>query len=197
MSLQTRVVAILTKPADEWRVIAAESATVEGLMRDYAAPLAAIPAIAQFIGFTVFGITVPVVGGAIRVGVVRGFANAVVTWVFALVGAWIAAIVIEKLAPTFQSKGSTAQALKLVVYSMTPVWVAGVLYLVPQLAPLVVIAALYGVYLFYLGLPPIMSTPSAQEIPYMLVSALVIIVVSFILGTVTAAMSGISGYAMF
>lgn len=197
MSLQTRVVAILTKPADEWRVIAHESATVEGLMRDYAAPLAAIPATAQFIGFTVFGITVPVIGGAIRVGVVRGFANAVVTWVFALVGAWIAAIVIEKLAPTFQSKGSTAQALKLVVYSMTPVWVAGVLYLVPQLAPLVVIAALYGVYLFYLGLTPIMGTPSAQEIPYMLVSALVIIVVSFILGTVTAAMSGISGYAMF
>ena len=33
MSLQTRVVAILTKPADEWRVIAHESATVEGLMR--------------------------------------------------------------------------------------------------------------------------------------------------------------------
>ena len=57
MSLQTRAVAILTKPADEWRVIAAESATVEGLMRSYAAPLAAIPAIAQFIGFTVFGIT--------------------------------------------------------------------------------------------------------------------------------------------
>ena len=104
---------------------------------------------------------------------------------------------IEKLAPTFQSKGSTAQALKLVVYSMTPVWLAGVLYLVPPLAVLAIIAALYAVYLFYLGLTPVMGTPSAQVIPYMLVSALVIIVVSFILGTVTAAMSGISGYAMF
>ena len=39
MSLQTRVVAMLTKPADEWRPIAAEPATVEGLMRGYAAPL--------------------------------------------------------------------------------------------------------------------------------------------------------------
>jgi len=29
MSLQTRVVAILTKPADEWRTIAAEPETVE------------------------------------------------------------------------------------------------------------------------------------------------------------------------
>src|SRR4029453_12736604 len=88
MSLQTRVVAILTKPADEWRTIAAEPATVEGLLRGYAAPLAAIPAIAQFIGFSLIGTTVPVFGGAIRVGFVRGLANAVVFWILALVGAW-------------------------------------------------------------------------------------------------------------
>src|SRR5207244_1843513 len=123
------------------------------------APLAAIPAIAQFIGFSLIGITVPF-GGAIRIGFVRGFANAVVAWVFALVGAWIAAVVIEKLAPTFQSRGNTAQALKLVIYSMTAVWVAGVLYLVPALGVLVIIAALYAVYIFYLGVAPVMGTPS-------------------------------------
>lgn len=190
MSLQTRVVAILTKPADEWRTIAAEPATVEGLMRGYAAPLAAIPAIAQFIGFSLIGITV-------RIGIVRSFANAVVAWVIALVGAWIAALVIEKLAPTFQSRGNTAQALKLVVYAMTPVWVAGVLYLVPALGVLVIIAALYAVYLFYLGLPPVMSTPSDKLVPYMVVSALVIIVVSICLGAITAAIFGISGYRTF
>ena len=196
MSLQTRVVAILTKPADEWRTIVAEPATVEGLLRDYAAPLAAIPAIAQFIGFSLIGITVPF-GGAIRIGIVRGFANAVVGWVFALVGAWISAIVIEKLAPTFQSKGNTAQALKLVVYSMTPVWIAGILNLVPVLAVLTLIAALYAVYLFYLGLPPVMSTPSEKVIPYMVVSALVIIVISFVLGAIATAMVGIGGYRGF
>ena len=84
---------------------------------------------------------VPVQGGAIRIGIVRSFANAVVAWVLALVGAWIAAMVIEKLAPTFQSKGDTAQALKLVVYAMTPVWVAGVLNLVPPLAVLIIVAS--------------------------------------------------------
>ena len=197
MSLQTRVVAILTKPADEWRTIVAEPATVEGLLRDYAAPLAAIPAIAQFIGFSLIGITVPVFGSAIRIGIVRGFANAVVGWVFALVGAWISALVIEKLAPTFQSKGNTAQALKLVVYSMTPVWIAGILNLVPALAVLTLIAALYAVYLFYLGLPPVMSTPSEKVIPYMVVSALVIIVISVALGAIAAAMVGIGGYRTF
>jgi len=184
MSIQTRAIAILTKPADEWRKIASESATVEGLMREYAAPLAAIPAIAQFIGL-------------IRFRLVAGFVYAVVSWVFALGGAWIAAVIIEKLAPTFQSKGNTEQALKLVVYSMTPIWIAGVLYLVPALAVLIILAALYAVYLFYVGLPPVMSTPSAQVIPYMVVSAVVIIIVSSVLVYITAAIFGFSAYRSF
>jgi Yip1 domain len=196
MSLQTRVVAILTKPADEWRTIAGEPATIEGLLRDYAAPLAAIPAIAQFLGYSLIGITVPF-AGTIRVPIVRSFANAVVSWVLALVGAWIAAVVVEKLAPTFQSKGDTPQALKLVVYSMTPVWVAGVLNLVPVLGVLGIVAALYAVYVFYLGLPPIMSTPSDKVIPYMVVSALVIIVISVVLGAITASIFGIGAYRTF
>ena len=118
-------------------------------------------------------------------------------WVFALVGAWIAAVVIEKLAPTFESRGDTAQALKLVVYSMTPVWIAGVLNLVPVLAALGIIAALYAVYLFYLGLPPVMATPADKVIPYMVVSVLVMIIVWFILGSIAAAMAGIGAVATF
>ena len=184
MSLQTRVVAILTKPADEWRAIAGESATVEGLMRGYAAPLAAIPAIARFIGF-------------IRFSIVTGFVYAVVSWVFALAGAWIAAVAIEKLAPTFQSKGNTGQALTLVVYSMTPIWIAGVLYLVPALAVLITIAALYAVYLCYLGLPPVMSTPSDRVIPFMVVSAVVMIIVTIALSAIATAIFGISAYRAF
>ena len=197
MSLKTRVIAILTKPADEWRTIAAEPTTVEGLMRSYVAPLAAVPAIGQFIGFSVIGVPVPVLGGAIRIGIVRSFANAVVAWVFALVGAWIAAVAIEKLAPMFQSKGNTAQALKVVAYSMTPVWIAGVLYVVPPLAVLVLIATLYAIYLFYLGLAPVMSTPSDQVIPYMVASVLAIIVVSYVLSAITAAIFGIGTYRTF
>ena len=194
MSLQTRVVAILTKPAEEWRTIAAESATVESLMRGYAAPLAAIPAVCQFIGYSLVGIPTPILG-TIRVGVGRSLVSAILAWVFALVGAWIAAVVIEKLAPTFQSRGDTTQALKLVVYSMTPVWIAGVLNLVPLLAVLGIIAALYAIYLFYLGLPPVMATPADKVIPYMVVSALVIFIVSVILGAIAAAIVGIGNVA--
>jgi hypothetical protein len=190
MTLQTRVANILTKPNDEWQTIAHEPATVEGLLREYAAPLAAIPAIASFIGLSIVGLPVPLLG-TIRYGFGQSLVNAVLTWAFALVGAWVAAVVVEKLAPTFQSSGTTAQALKLVVYAMTPVWVAGVLNLIPVLIPLGIIASLYAIYLFYLGLPRLMATPREKVIPYMVVSALVIIVVSLLLTFITGAIAGI------
>jgi hypothetical protein len=182
--LTTRVTNILKQPAQEWPVIAAEPTDVPALMTGYAAPLAAIPAICSWIGWSVIGL------GFYRRGLIAGLAAAIVSWVFALVGAFIGAIVIEKLAPTFKSSGSTVQALKLVVYASTPVWVAGVLNLVPPLSPLVLIAALYAIYLFYLGLPPVMKTPSDQVIPYMVVSALVIIVITVCLTFVAGILTG-------
>jgi hypothetical protein len=140
---------------------------------------------------SVIGISLPMVG-TYRVGFVRGAVSAVVSWVFGLVGVWIAAFVIEKLAPSFESRGSTAQALKLVVYASTPLWIAGVLNLIPALSVLVLIAGLYAIYLFYLGLPTVMQTPAGKVIPYMVVSALVVIVVTVVVGLCTAAISGVS-----
>src|SRR5262245_28842092 len=182
--LTTRVTNILTKPADEWPVVSTEPTDTAGLMTGYAAPLAAIPAVCSWIGWSVIGI------GFYRRGLVSGLAGAIVSWVFALVGAFIGAIVIEKLAPTFKSSGSTIQALKLVVYASTPMWVAGVLNLVPPLAVLAILAALYAIYLFYLGLPVLMKTPSDQVIPYMIVSAIVIIVITVCLTFFAGLMAG-------
>jgi hypothetical protein len=124
--------------------------------------------------------------GTYRIGIVRGAATSIVTWVFGLVGAWIAALIVEKLAPNFGSQGDTAQALKMVVYASTPVWVAGVLNLIPALSALIVIAGLYAIYLFYLGLPAVMKTPADKVVGYMVVCAIVDIVVMLIVGAITA-----------
>jgi hypothetical protein len=183
--LTTRVTNILKDPAQEWPAIAAEPADVASLLTGYAAPLSAIPAICSWIGMSMIGF-----GGYFRVGLVTGLAGAIVRWVFALVGAYIGAIVIEKLAPTFKSSGSTTQALKLVVYASTPVWIAGVLNLIPPLSPLILLAALYAIYLFYLGLPAVMKTPSDQVIPYMIVSAIVMFVITICLTFVAGLMMG-------
>jgi hypothetical protein len=191
MDLKTRVRNILVQPAQEWRTIAAETADVGSLLRDYAAPLSAIPAFCSWIGGSIIGY------GFFRVGLVRGLANAIVSWVFGLVGCWLAAMVIEKLAPSFGSRGSTAHALKLVVYASTPVWVAGVLDLIPPLAVLIVIAALYALYLFYVGLPIVMNTPADKVIPYMAVSAVAVILVMIVFGFFASAITGVGRMATF
>lgn len=186
MNLQARVINIVSKPASEWPVIAAEPADITSLFKGYIAILAAIPAVCLFLGWTVVGL--PILG---RFGVGAALTSAVMNYVGTLVGVYISAIVIEKLAPTFGSSGDTTQALKLVAYAYTPAWVAGVLNVVPALAPLVIIASLYSIYLFYLGLTPMMKTPKEKLIPYMVASALAIIVVSIVVQVVLGAIGGV------
>ncbi len=186
MNLQTRVINILSKPEQEWPVIASETTDVASLYKEYIMLLAAIPAICGFLGMTLIGVSVPFMG-QIRTPMVSGLAGLVVGYALSLAGIFLAAFIVDKLAPSFQSSGGIVQALKMVAFASTPSWVAGVLQLIPLLGALALLAALYGVYLFYLGLPSVMKTPPDKVIPYMVVSAIVIIVIS----VVTASISGV------
>jgi len=183
MNLQTRVMNILTKPAAEWPIIAAEPADVASIYRDYILLLAAIPAVCTFLGLMLIG------GLFGSYGMSFALVAGVMSYVSTLASCYIAAFIIEKLAPNFDSRGDTAQALKLVAYASTPVWVAGVLHLVPLLGVLILLAVIYAVYLFYLGLAPVMKTPQDKVVPYMIVSALVVIVVSVVLSFILTAMT--------
>lgn len=180
-NLQARVTGILTNPKSEWPAIAAEPDDMAAMYRSYIVYLAAIPAVSMFFGLTVIGL--PFFG---RYGVTTALASAIVMYVTSLAAPFIAAVVLEKLAPKFLSSGSTAQALKLVAYASTPVWVAGVFYLVLVLAPLAFIAALYAIYLFYLGLPALMKTPQDKVVPFMVVAAIVIVVLNIVLRAIVS-----------
>src|SRR5688572_7475071 len=152
MNLQTRVINILSKPAREWPVIASEATDVASLYKEYIMLLAAIPAICGFLGMTLVGVSVPFMG-QIRTPMASGLAGLVVGYVLSLAGIFLAAFIVDKLAPSFRSGGGIVQALKMVAFASTPTWIAGVLQLIPLLGALALVAALYGVYLFYLGLP--------------------------------------------
>jgi hypothetical protein len=175
--LKKRVIGILTEPIHEWRLIASEQDDVASLYKNYIMPMAAIPAVAMFIGLGVLG--APFLG---RFGIVLSLSTAIAVYLSQLVSTFIAAIVIEKLAPKFNSRGTTVDALKLVAYASTPMWVAGVLYILLYLSPLAIVGALYAVYLFYIGLPPMMKTHPDNVVPYMVVAAIVILVINVVLG---------------
>ncbi len=192
-NLQARVTNILMKPKQEWPVIAAEPKDIAALYSKYIVLLAAIPAVCNMIGSVVIGISVPFLG-RYRVGIGYALTYAIMQYVLTLVGVYVSAFVVAKLAPSFQSEPDVAQAAKLMAYSWTPAWVAGVLLLLPALAPLAALASLYGIYLMYVGVGPVMKTPQDKAIVYLVVSAIVLIVVYFIIGLITAAVLG-TGYA--
>ena len=182
-ALVERVKRILLSPQTEWEVIAAEPATVAELYTKYIVPLAAIGPIAQFIGYSLFGISV--FGTTYRVPVGAGLTTAIVSYVLVLAGTYVLALIIDALAPTFNGQRNQIQALKVAAYSSTASWVAGVFALIPGLRILTLLG-LYSCYLLYLGLPVLMKTPRDRALVYTGIVIIAAIVVFVITGTIAS-----------
>ena len=186
MDIKTRVRNILLTPNTEWPAIAEEPAQVGDVVTGYVMPLAAIGAIAGFIGGSLVGMSLPFLG-TYRVPIMTGLLGAVMTFVFAVIGVFILAFIINALAPTFGAQKDANRAFKVAVYSYTPAWIAGALHILPALAVLGIIAALYGLYLLYLGLPVLMKCPQDKAIGY----TAVVVVCAIVLSIVVTSISGL------
>jgi hypothetical protein len=190
MALVERVKNICLKPNAEWPVIEAEVTSTRDLMLGYVAPLAAIGPIAGFIGGTLIGRTIPFVG-TYRMPFGSGIAAALVTYLMVFVAIFVLSLIIDALAPSFGGQKNKIQALKVAVYSFTPVWVAGVLQILTALAILGIVLGFYGLYLLYLGLPVLMKSPREKSLGYTVVIVICTIVIWFAMTLVAGALVGV------
>jgi hypothetical protein len=165
MPLVQRVQNICLKPKQEWDVIAGEASSTADLLKSYALPLAGLAAIARFIGVSIVGISTDTFSHA-RVPVGTGLAFAIVELGSQIAAAFVLSLAINELAPKFGAEKNAAQALKAAVYSFTPVWVAGILQILPALGALSFLVSLYGIYLAYLGVPRLMKSATDRTVPY-------------------------------
>jgi hypothetical protein len=193
MALVDRVKRILLTPKTEWAVIDSEPATPASLYRGYAVPLAAIPAVAGFIGLSVVGISV--LGSSFKIPMGTGLTWAAVRFLGALVGVYLLALIIDALAPSFGGQKNPIQALKVAVYSSTAAWLAGIFAIIPSLGVLGILG-LYSLYLLYLGLPILMKAPQDKAIGYTLVVVIVGIVIFVVIGVVASRLAGFGGWGM-
>lgn len=189
MDLVDRVKNILLKPAETWPVIETEAASVQSLYKDYLLLLALIPPLATLIGYSVFGLQVPVVG-TVRVSLLSGLGAAITSYVLSLAAIYVLSLVINALAPTFGGQADALKALKLAAYASTPAFVAGALHLLPSLSALAALASLYGIYLLYLGLPRLMRCDADKTLPYTAVVVLAGIVLVMVIGAFGGLASG-------
>jgi Yip1 domain len=183
MDIVERVKTITLSPATAWSVIEAEQHTPQSLFVPYMLILAAIPAAATFIGMSLVGI-----GGfgfSMRLPILSGLAMMISGYVFSLAIVFGMGWLVSILAPNFGGQSNLMQGLKLVVFGGTPMFLAGILSILPALGMLSLLAAFYSLYVMYLGLPVLMKNPKEKTIPYMVVLA----VCGFIAGVVMAVLS--------
>jgi hypothetical protein len=185
-----RVKNIIMTPATEWPVIDAEASSAQAIYMQYVAPLAAIGAIAGFIGNCFIGRNYAFIA-TYRTPLVSGLVAAAVAYVLAFVGVFIVAMIVDMLAPNFGGQKDSLKALKVAAYSATPGWVAGIALILPSLSIIAALAGLYGIYLLYLGLPVLMRCPKDKAVVYTAVTFVCMIVVYIVIGAITAAMVGV------
>lgn len=180
-----RVIAIITKPKDEWQVIKKENLTISDMFLKYAIYLAAIAAIAGFIGYAVIGVSVGF--GTFRMPAGRALMWSIFQYIFSLGGVFLIAFIIDSLAPSFGAKKNMVDSTKVVVYSYTASWVAGIFFIIPSIAGILgALLSLYTLYLLYLGIETIKEAPKEKAMGYFVVSLLVTIVVYVIIGLIVS-----------
>lgn len=104
MAMVDRIKNILITPKTEWPVIAGESTSNADVVKGYILPLAAIPAVASFVGGSLIGHSIPFLGGTYRVPVIAGIGLAIFSFVMAIVGVYVLSFIVNALAPTFNAE---------------------------------------------------------------------------------------------
>jgi hypothetical protein len=168
MNLVERVKAILLTPKTEWTVIEAETGDANYLFTNYVAMLAAVPAVAAFLGYSIAGL-----------GIGRALIFGIFLYVIYCAAWYVEALVIDALAPTFGGQKNLPNALKVSAYSSTAAWLAGIFQLIPPLSVLSIVG-LYSLYLLWLGLPALMKSPPDKATGYTAAVVAIMIVIMFV-----------------
>lgn len=168
---------IIIQPKNEWNVVAAENKPHAEVLLGYLIWLTIIPVVAALIGWSSY------MGLAVKMAVQQA--------ITIIAGAYLTAWVFNELATKYGAVKNFNKAFELVAYCYTAICLSGILVIVPGLRYLSFIVSLYGLYLLYTGLKPMMSVPEEKVNNYFIVSLLVMIGISLVLGIIFTALVSI------
>jgi len=170
-----RAINIMLYPASEWIEIGEESPEQKSLLYRYTLFLSFIPALTHFIRYWVFGVSTS--DGALEVSIVYAILSAAGDIGIALFCCWFVSYLVNALIPLFASMQNFLRSMQLVAYSLTPLWLASLLDIVPSLRLLMILFSFYGIYILYHGLPVVLKTPSAKVASFIVVIVFLVIFV--------------------
>ncbi|MDO6461416.1 Yip1 family protein [Granulosicoccaceae sp. 1_MG-2023] len=157
------VTGILFHPAQEWKSIREENASTMEVFRRHVLIMAAIPPLCAFFGATQFGWQL----GETTFKLTKASAGqmAIGFYLASLLGVYFMGRCIQWMADTYGAGSSDDKAENLAAYIITPMFLAGLVCLIPVPWLIMMVGLLgvaYTVYLLYTGVP-IMMGVSAEK----------------------------------
>ena len=189
MNLIERIKNILITPKTEWEVINKETATPGSLFTGYVLPLAIFASLGTVIRYFL------VVGS---IGITYMIAGAVIAFIAVLLSFYFTALIVDMLAPGFNSEKNMGKSAQLVAYSGTPSYIGGFLSFIPVIGLFISLAAwTYGIYLMYLGIGLLKKTPEDKKVVYLIVAFVIMIALYFLIAAILGAIIfGVIGAAI-
>ena len=190
MDIVARAKGLIQRPRQEWEAIAAEPASTGGLFTGYAMPMAAIPAVAGFLGAAMIAGMLGRELGLPRIGVGALLLQSILAYLLGLAGVWVLGKIVQALAPRFGGTDDEIAAMKLAVYSPTAAWLAGIFALLPPLSILGLLG-LYSLYIFHQGAPVVARVPAERALGFTAVVILCAIVVNVLVAMLAGCVLGL------
>jgi hypothetical protein len=180
------VFGLLTNPEKEWKSIHAERCSVGKCYCSHVLLLAAIPAIAGYIGTTQVGWQV-VSREMQKLTPDSAFQISILFYITMLVAVFTIGKLIHWMGQTYGSKQTLPQCIALAAYTATPLFLCGVMLLYPVLWLNLLIslpALAYTVYLLYSGVPVMMGI--SKERGFLFSSAVLAVGLVMLVGVLAA-----------
>lgn len=175
-----RLMKLFTAPRDYWNEVLAEPGDIKTQLVPQMLILAAIPALASFLG-QLFAYMSVGIAGRMMAGVIISL---FMSYAFSI-GLWIVmGVIINALAPSFGAEKDLDQAMKLATGTVIPMWIGNVLS-ITTIGALGMVGGLaglgYGAYLLYLGMPVLIGAPEDKAVGFVAATIAIMLVASLIL----------------
>lgn len=192
--LLARVQQVILHPKQVWRDVKAERDSIHDIYNRYIIYLALIPAVCGLIGRSYSGVPVPFTNEVVTMSLGQSLWVGILGYATSLLLVYIGAVVAEFLAPKFGGAASRTDGFKLMAYSLTPSYLAGVGSLSMTLS-ILGLFGLYALYVFYQGIPSMTGVPAEKQLVFAIVFVISMIIVGIVVGLLLAIV-GASGAMM-
>lgn len=178
--LYQRTTNLILRPERAWQIIYSENRPISGIRGSFVLPLVTLAAVSAILGsllFTHGGLSLfyPVFLG------IRYF-----ILLMALV--YMSAVIVNEITKALDLGKDFVRAFKLVGYSLGPFFLCQIVSLLFESLLFINLLALYGLYIFWLGMEKMTAPPEHKKMPLMIASWVSIIgtyiVVNWVLKTV-------------